>query len=251
MIQQPTRFDMTGRIIAVTGAATGTGRAVAEAFKDAGGAVFLLDVDEVTGRLAAEGVGTFLAADVTSSESVAAALSVIGRQHGRLDVLVNNAGGFGSTAKTETLATEEWSRILDLNLTSVFLVCRAALPLLRGSDAGRIVNVGSLAGLTAGYTTSPAYAAAKAGVHAFTRVLAHEVAPEGITVNAIAPSAILTDRIRRLRSETELESTARSIPIGRYQTPAEFAPWVVFLASGEAAFMTGQTVSVNGGRLMV
>ncbi len=242
---------MTGRIVAVTGAATGAGKAIAEGFQEAGGIVFLLDNDQTAGRQAAHGVGTYVSADVTSPESVEAALDVVDRRHGRLDVLVNNAGGFGSTAGFETIGLEEWARTLELNLTSVFLVCRAALPLLRNSDSGRIVNIGSLAGLTSGYTTSPAYAAAKAGVHALTRVLAHELAPEGITVNALAPSAILTERIRRLRSEAEMEATMRSIPLGRYQTPAEFAPWVVFLASGEAGFMTGQTLSVNGGRLMV
>ncbi|HSK98441.1 MAG TPA: SDR family oxidoreductase, partial [Euzebyales bacterium] len=100
------------------------------------------------------------------------------------------------------------------------------------------------------YRTSPAYVAAKAGVHALTRVMATELAAEGITVNAVAPSAVLTERIRAVRDERERAATARTIPLGRYQEPAEVASWILFLASGAADFVTGQTISVNGGRHM-
>jgi NAD(P)-dependent dehydrogenase (short-subunit alcohol dehydrogenase family) len=124
------------------------------------------------------------------------------------------------------------------------------LPLIRRSDAGRIVNLGSLAGQTAGWRTAPPYVAAKAGVHGLTRALAAELAPEGIVVNAVAPSAVLTERIERLRDRDELAATAASIPLGRYQSPEEVAEWVMFLASAGVGFMTGQTVSVNGGRFM-
>jgi 3-oxoacyl-[acyl-carrier protein] reductase len=132
----------------------------------------------------------------------------------------------------------------------VFLLSKVATPLLRGSAGGRIINIGSLAGLISSYKASPAYSAAKAGVHALTRVLAHELAADGITVNAVAPSAVLTERIVQLRNEAERAATARSIPLGRYQRPEEVASWVLFLASTDAAFMTGQTLSVNGGRHM-
>ena len=177
-------------------------------------------------------------------------MAEIGAETGLIDVLVNNAGGFGEAKGIEEMGLEEWRRLIDVNLTSIFLMTQAALPLLRKGTGRRIVNLGSLAGQTAGWKTSPAYVAAKGGVHALTRAMATELAPDGITVNSLAPSAVLTDRIRRLRDEEALAVTAATIPLGRYQEPSEVAAWIVFLASEEAGFMSGQTVSVNGGRFM-
>lgn len=246
------RPSFEDRIIAVTGAATGIGRAAARAFGEAGGRIFLIDVDTEGGAGAAADTpnATFISCDLTVEPAVAAAVDEIEATSGRLDVLVNNAGGFSDARGIEDTTLEEWRRIVDANLTSVFLMTRAALPLLRRSEAGRIVNLGSLAGQTAGWVTAPPYVAAKGGVHALTRALATELAPEGITVNSLAPSAVLTERIRRLRDESQLEATAKEIPLGRYQQPEEVAEWILFLASQEAGYMTGQTVSVNGGRFM-
>ena len=244
------RFD--DRVVAVTGAATGIGRATAEAFCDAGARTYVLDIDVDAGTELAEAQerAVFVPCDVTDDASVTAAFDRIAADHGRLDVVVNTAGGFWTQRRTEDLPADEWDRVVDLNLTAVFRVTRRAIPLLRSSAAGRIVNIGSLAGQVASYRTSPAYAAAKAGVHSLTRVVASELAAERITVNAIAPSAVMTDRIAALRDEAEREATARSIPLGRYQTPADLAWWVLFLASEEAGFTTGQTIAVNGGRHM-
>jgi 3-oxoacyl-[acyl-carrier protein] reductase len=242
--------DHRGRVVAVTGAATGIGRATAVAFAEAGAAVILLDVDDDAGHEAATGVGSFVHCDVTSPEEVDAAFAHIGAEHGRLDVLVNNAGGFWTQHTSEDLSLDEWERVIALNLTAVFLTSRRATGLLRASPAGRIINLGSLAGQVASFRTSPAYAAAKAGVHALTRVMATELAPDGITVNAVAPSAVLTERIRAVRDDAERDTTARSIPLGRYQDASEVASWILFLAATEAGFVTGQTLSVNGGRHM-
>jgi 3-oxoacyl-[acyl-carrier protein] reductase len=294
-------YDHTNRVVAVTGAATGIGRAATMAFAQAGAHVVLLDVDDDAGheavadagrssgrrsaepgsakspdrrsrsaarfaepgsakspdrrsrpaaRFAEPGSAKFLHCDVTSQREVDQAFEHIATDYGRLDVLVNNAGGFSAQRTSDDLPLDEWHRVIDLNLTSVFLTSRRALGLLRASNAGRIINIGSLAGQVASFRTSPAYAAAKAGVHALTRVMASELASSGVTVNAIAPSAVLTERIRQVRDEPERAATARSIPLGRYQETSEVASWILFLASQEAGFVTGQTISVNGGRHM-
>jgi NAD(P)-dependent dehydrogenase (short-subunit alcohol dehydrogenase family) len=239
-------------VVVVTGAASGIGEAIALAFGESSDRVYLFDVDDVGATRVAGAIEGAQAVhcDVTSEGSVSDAMGVIEREIGRIDVLVNNAGGFPAQRNLEDTSLEEWNAIVALNLTSVFLMTRAALPLLRRSDSGRIVNLGSLAGQTANYRTAPPYAAAKAGVHSLTRVSAFELAAEGITVNAVSPSAVMTDRIAQLRDEAEREATAATIPLGRYQSPTELAEWVVFLASSEAGFMTGQTLSVNGGRFM-
>ena len=247
------RKELPERVVVVTGAAVGIGRATAMSFGELGDTVYVVDIDAEKGAETAGLIQSarFIHCDVTVPEHVTEAMASIDEESGRIDVLVNNAGGFAAQRDIENTSVEEWRQIVDLNLSSVFLVTQAALPLVRQSDAGRIINIGSLAGQLTSYRTAPAYAAAKAGVHGLTRVMATELASDGITVNALAPSAVVTERIEKLRSEAERQATAASIPLGRYQTPEEVASWDVFIASPEAGFMTGQTVSVNGGRFMV
>lgn len=239
------------RVSVVTGATHGIGHAVVERLSAEGDFVYRLDIEEPETEETTPGDHSeFVSCDVTSEADVDAAMQHIAGRSGKVDVLVNNAGGFPARLDLEEVGLEDWRRTLDLNLTSVFVVSKACLPLLRRSGAPRIVNIGSLSGQTVGWATSAPYAAAKAGVHSLTRVMAAELADEGFTVNCLAPSAVLTERIRRLRDDDELAATAATIPLGRYQTPDEVAAWVAFLASDEAGFMTGQTVSLNGGRFM-
>lgn len=238
------------RVSVVTGAASGIGRATTQRLARRGDVLYVLDIDEEGAADLSSDRCRVVVCDVTSADQLDGLARRIEEEVGRVDVLVNNAGGFPQSLGLEEVTAAEWEETLRLNLTSVFLVSKALLPLLRRSRRGQVVNIGSLSGQTAGWQTSPAYAAAKGGVHALTRAMASELAEEGITVNALAPSAVLTERIRRLRDEAELEATARSIPLGRYQEPAEVAAWVEFLTSDEAGFMTGETVSVNGGRFM-
>lgn len=244
--------DPATRVIVVTGGATGIGAATVAAFASRGHRVYLMDIDEPGGvAVASDNPGSiFLSADVTSEASINAAIATIDEEVGHIDALVNNAGGFGEAKGIAETTLQEWHRLIEVNLTSMFMVTKAALPLLRRASEAKVVNLGSLAGQTAGWQTSPAYVAAKGGVHAFTRALATELADDGITVNALAPSAVLTDRIRALRDDAALEATASSVPLGRYQQPEEVAEWIVFLASPAAGFATGQTISVNGGRFM-
>jgi 3-oxoacyl-[acyl-carrier protein] reductase len=244
-------FDIEGRVVAITGAAIGIGAAGARTFSGAGARVFLIDIDDERGQAVAEGVGTYMHCDVTDAGQVTETFAAIRDQAGGLDVLVNNAGGFWRQSGVVETTEDDWDRIVDLNLKSVFLCSRAAIPLLSESKAGRIISVGSLAGQTTMYRSAPAYAAAKAAVHALSRVLAYELAPLGITANALAPSAVLTDRILEVRDEAEREQTARSIPLGHYGSPQDIANVFLFLASDASAYLTGQTLAVNGGRFMI
>ncbi len=240
------------RVVAITGSAIGMGEGGVAAFAEAGATVYGLDVDVERGSAVAERTSTtFVECDITSSTAVSETFAAIEAEHGRLDVLINNAGGFWEQNTTESLSEEEWDRVIDLNLKAVFLCAQSAIPLLRKSSAGRIINIASLAGQTAMYRSSPPYAAAKAAVLSLTRVLAYELAEAGITSNAISPSAVMTDRIKVVRSEEERAKTQKTIPLGRYGEVEDLVAWMMFLATEEGGYMTGETINVNGGRFMV
>jgi 3-oxoacyl-[acyl-carrier protein] reductase len=244
-------WSFTDRVVAVTGSAIGMGEGAVTAFAAAGACVYGLDVDVVRGRAVAEQTGsTFVECDITSSRAVDSAFAGIDADHGHLDILVNNAGGFWEQHTTESLSEAEWDRVIDLNLKGAFICAQHAIPLLRRSSAGRIINISSLAGQTAMYRTSPPYAAAKAGLLALSRVLAYELAADGVTSNAISPSAVMTDRIRVVRSAEERVQTEASIPLGRYGEVDDVVAWMLFLASEQSGYMTGETLNVNGGRYM-
>ena len=251
-----TRFDFAGQVAVVTGACHGIGRGAADAFADAGAHAVLLDIDEPGGKAAVteiEGRGgeaTFFRCDVTSSAEVNETFRSIASQLGRIDALLLSAGGFFQKLGMEETTDDEWERIMALNLTSAFLCTRAAVPVFKQQRSGAIVYIGSGAGLT-GVTASPPYSAAKAGVHSLARQVALELAPFGVTSNAIAPGTTSTERVDKLHGDELMQRIGETNPLGRVGQVSDTVGAVLFLTSPEAGYITGQTLSVDGGRLMV
>jgi NAD(P)-dependent dehydrogenase (short-subunit alcohol dehydrogenase family) len=252
-----TTFDFSGQVVVLTGGARGIGRGAAEAFGAAQARVYVVDVDDKEGEAAARAIrerggrAGFMAADVTDGAQVATVFERILAEAGRLDVLVNCAGGFFRQLAVEDTPEDEWDRIVDLNLKTAFLCAKAAIPAFKRQGGGRIINIGSVAGVTAFGGTSPPYAAAKAAVHALTRVLAMELGPYGVTANAIAPGTTASERVVAVRGREQLDAIGRATALGRIGEIADMVGWILFLATTEAGYLTGQTLSVNGGRLMV
>jgi NAD(P)-dependent dehydrogenase (short-subunit alcohol dehydrogenase family) len=252
-----TTFDFSGQVVVVTGGARGIGRGAAEAFGTAGARVFVLDIDKAAGETAVRvisgrgGQASFVACDATDAGGVRIAFERIVAEAGRLDVLVNCAGGFFRQLSVEDTPEDEWDRIVDLNLKTAFLCAQAAIPMFRRQGRGRIINIGSIAGVTAFAGTSPPYAAAKAAVHALTRVLAMELGQYGVTANAIAPGTTASERVVAVRGPEQLAAIGRDTALGRVAEVSDIVGSILFLASPEGGYLTGQTLSVNGGRVMV
>ena len=249
--------ELSGRVVAVTGAAQGIGAATARAFAEQKASVALLDIDGAGAKKVADAIagrgGRAIAvhADVTDEKSVERAIAGVTSELGGLDVLINCAGGYGRLATVEDMPVEEWDRTVALNLRSVFLVSRAAIPHLKRSRAGRIINVSSISGRQVTIASSPAYGSAKAAVIQLTRFLAQQLGPDGITANAIAPITTLTPRVAALRTEAELERIASLVPLKRLAEPEDHAQAMLFLASDAASYLNGITLDVNGGRVMM
>jgi len=240
-------FDFTGRTVVVTGSARGVGRAIAARFRDAGATVYLVDVDaEPVDETAREIGGIGLVADVSDTAQVDGAVERVIAETGRIDVLVNNAGILRDGVVWK-LSDEDYEAVLAVHAGGTFRFTRAVVPHLRRQESGRIINVTSYTGLRGNLGQSN-YAMAKAGIIGFTKTTAKELARFGVTVNAISPNA----RTRMVNSipPERLAQLAVDIPMGRFAEASEMTAAVAFLASDEAAYITGVVLPVDGGLSM-
>ena len=242
-------MTLHGRTALVTGAARGIGLAISRRLAAEGARVALVDLDGAAVAAAATELGEAalaLTADVTQTADVERAVAAAHARWRRLDVVVNNAGITGGSRLTWELTDEDWQRVIACDLTSVFLVCRAAVRIMLAQGGGRIVNIASIAGKEGNPTLVP-YSTAKAGVIGLTKALAKEVATRGIFVNAVAPAVIGTDMVRQMSRET-VDMLVAKIPMGRIGRPEEVAALVAWLASDECSFSTGAVYDLSGGR---
>ena len=240
------------KIAIVTGAGQGIGRAIATKLAAEGAAVVVTDLNENTAKETASGLANAsvgLRLDVTDRESVDAIVGQVRDQFGRIDVLVNNAGW----DKAEPFVDSEvatWDRIIAINLYGQMHTCHAVLPIMAEQGGGRVVNIGSDSGRV-GSSGEAVYSAAKGGVIAFTKTIAREMARTGVTANCVSPGPTDTELFASIGGEKLREALKKAIPLKRLGQPEDLANAVAFLASDEAAFITGQTVSVSGGLTMV
>lgn len=246
-----------GKGVIVTGAAAGIGEAVARRFAECSADVAVLDLnlagaEEVAAQLRLSGTRSFaVQASVTSEAELGAAVGECLARFGRVDILVNTAGGFPGRRDAVEMTEAEWDKTVALNLKSVFLCAKAVLPTMIDQRYGRIISVASEAGRSPVHLSTAAYAAAKAGVIGFTRHLAKEVGRYGITVNATAPGVTLSPRVKTIYDDARIEEFKKMIPLGRVAEPLDQADPILFLASDAARHITGVTLDVNGGYLMV
>jgi 3-oxoacyl-[acyl-carrier protein] reductase len=242
-----TQYDFSGRSVIVTGAGRGIGLELGRHFAASGAAAFLVDVDESLVAPAADEVGARpLVADVSDTEAVERAVSHVLEETGRIDVVINNAGILRDKMLWK-LTDADWNAVLSVHLGGTFRFTRACTPHFRQARRGRIINVTSYTGLH-GNIGQAAYAAAKAGIIGFTKTAAKELARFGVTVNAISPNAE-TQMTESMPKET-YELVRSQIPLGRFGDPSEMCAAVAFLASDEAAYVTGTILPVDGGLSM-
>jgi len=246
---------MDAKVVVVTGGARGIGRATALRFSEEGYVPVILDRDAEAGAATASFLetkrveGRFIQADLTKKAEVAAAFERILSACGRMDVLVNLAGGTFHKGAIHEVTPAQWKECLDLNLKTTFLCSQAVIAPMKQAGRGTIVNTASNFGITGGAERTH-YAASKAAIIAFSKSLASELAPHGIRVNTIAPGLTGTQRVRGKYDEGEWAALSGTLPMGRAAMPEEIADGIFFLAGDESEYVTGATLHVNGGMVM-
>ena len=243
--------SLKGRSVLVTGGSKGIGKGIARVFAGAGAKVAIVSrhADQAEAAARDIGHGAFgLVGDVTSLASMEAAMKAAAAKNGGLDVLCANAGIF-PPAKLEDMTPEQWDEVMDTNLKGTFLTVRAAIPYLKASDQGRIVITSSITGPVTGYPGWTHYGATKAGQLGFMRTACIELAKYGITVNAVMPGNIITEGLAGMGEEYQ-RSMAASVPLKRLGTVEDIGHAALYFASKEAAYVTGQTIIVDGGQIL-
>jgi 2-dehydro-3-deoxy-L-rhamnonate dehydrogenase (NAD+) len=249
-------YDFTGRTAVITGGARGIGFAAAARLVASGAAVSLWDIDAARLKEAADaldkvgkasgGKAVTAVVELTDEASVNAAAAATEKALGQIDILVNNAGITGCNARTWELEPDVWRRVIDVNLIAPYLICRAVVPLMLKRDAGRIVNIASIAGKE-GNPSASHYSASKAGLIALTKSLGKELATTGIRVNCITPAAARTDIFHQMKPEF-IEFMLSKIPMNRFVEVEEIAAMILWLASDDCSFSTGAVFDISGGR---
>lgn len=250
-------FDLSGKVALVTGASSGIGRATAEMLAANGARVAINFHHNADGAEAARaqitsagGSAVAIQADVRQASGVQSLVDKTVSEFGPIDILVNNAGSLVERLRILDLTEERWDEVIDLNLKSAFLCCRAVAASMMERKTGAIVNVSSIAGRTGGALGSIHYSTAKGGLITFTKGLAKELAPFGIRVNAVSPGVIDTQFHEIFSTPEMIKAYIAGIPMGRVGTPAEVAQVITFLASGVAGYLAGETIEINGGMFM-
>ena len=251
-----TSDKLKGKAAVVTGGGRGIGRAIATRLAVAGADTMVADIDGKRAEKTADELSAkyrksiSMQLDVTQERSADALVRMALEEFGKVDILVNNAGIMFRTRILD-ISLDEWNSTLSVNLTGPFLLTKAVLPVMKKNSYGRIVNISSSAGRSVSTLGGAHYTASKAALLGFTRAAAKEVASFGITVNAVCPGLIDTQMVRDTTTEEELESFLNSFPVQRIGLPEEVGDLVVFLCSERASYITGASIDINGGGLMI
>jgi 3-oxoacyl-[acyl-carrier protein] reductase len=242
----------------ITGAAGGIAIATAKRLASLGARLTLADINVERAREVADqinrdgGSAMAIEVDVTQRASVERMAADAHAAMKSLDILITCAGGYTAYGNFESIEEDDWDRVITLNQKSVFLCCKAVLPYMKARKWGRIINLGSLAGRSTSAGTSPVhYGAAKAAVAMMTQYLAKDVARYGITANTVAPGTTATERVERLLTPEKRDAFTKATPVGYLAEPDDIAGVIVFLAGDDSRYITGATIDVNGGRLML